>query len=82
DLAAHFSNGNLDEEGLMSCDDEELASKLIQVKGIGMWTIHMFQIFHLTRPDILPIGDLAFRRGAKRYFGLGEAAKVDCVSSR
>lgn len=42
--------------------DEELVEALLKVKGIGVWTCHMHQIFALGRPDVLPVGDLGVRR--------------------
>jgi DNA-3-methyladenine glycosylase II len=41
-----------------------VAEQLIQVRGIGQWTVDMFLIFHLGRPDVLPVGDLGLRRAA------------------
>jgi DNA-3-methyladenine glycosylase II len=40
------------------------------VKGLGIWTAHMFLMFHLERPDILPVGDLGIRRAMERAYGL------------
>jgi DNA-3-methyladenine glycosylase II len=42
----------------------------VQVRGIGQWTVDMFLIFHLGRPDVLPVGDLGLRRAAKFAYGL------------
>jgi DNA-3-methyladenine glycosylase II len=42
------------------------------VKGIGEWSAHMFLMFHLERPDILPVGDLGIRRAIERAYGLAE----------
>ena len=42
----------------------------MQVKGIGQWTVDMFLIFHLGRPDVLPVGDLGVRRAAMIEYGL------------
>lgn len=50
--------------------DEEVITHLTQVKGIGVWTAHMFLIFALQRPDILPIGDLGIRMAMKRSYKL------------
>mmetsp|Transcript_16544 Transcript_16544/g.34145 ORF Transcript_16544/g.34145 Transcript_16544/m.34145 type:complete len:111 (+) Transcript_16544:675-1007(+) len=48
---------------LESLSDEELHSKLIAVKGLGKWSVEMFQIFKLRRQDIFSVGDLAVRKG-------------------
>ncbi|KAF7361910.1 DNA-3-methyladenine glycosidase [Mycena venus] len=53
---------------LIEADDEELAEMLIEVRGIGRWTVDMFAIFSLRRPDILPVGDLGVQRGVVRWF--------------
>ena len=48
------------------CDllsDEEIISRLTEIKGIGRWTVEMFLIFNLGRPDVLPVHDLGVRRG-------------------
>jgi DNA-3-methyladenine glycosylase II len=49
--------------------DEELYEKLIAVKGLGMWSVHMFMMFALHRPNVLPLGDLGIRRGLCNFFG-------------
>ncbi|KAF6760342.1 DNA glycosylase [Ephemerocybe angulata] len=68
DLANRFADGRLSTEKLRTATDEELADMLIQVKGIGRWTVDMFAIFSLRRPDILPVGDLGVQRGMVRWF--------------
>ncbi len=48
------------------CDalnDEEIIATLTEIKGIGRWTVEMFLMFNLGRPDVLPVGDLGVRRG-------------------
>ncbi|KAJ2922743.1 hypothetical protein H1R20_g14355, partial [Candolleomyces eurysporus] len=68
DLAGRFADGRLSTEKLLNSTDEELAEMLIQVKGIGRWTVDMFAIFSLRRPDVLPVGDLGVQRGVVRWF--------------
>ncbi|CAA7263166.1 unnamed protein product [Cyclocybe aegerita] len=68
DLATRFADGRLSTEKLLAADDEELARMLIEVRGIGRWTVDMFAIFSLRRPDILPVGDLGVQRGMVRWF--------------
>ncbi|KAJ7262179.1 DNA glycosylase [Mycena haematopus] len=68
DLAARFSDGRLSTRKLIEANDEELAEMLIEVRGIGRWTVDMFAIFSLRRPDILPVGDLGVQRGLVRWF--------------
>jgi DNA-3-methyladenine glycosylase II len=67
DLASHFVTGKLSTSKLLSSTDEELADMLISVRGIGRWTVDMFAIFSLRRPNILPVGDLGVQRGVVRW---------------
>ncbi len=50
--------------------DTEVSKELIKLKGIGQWTIDMFLIFTLHRPDILPVGDLAIQKAFKNIFNM------------
>ncbi|KAI0821636.1 DNA glycosylase [Trametes gibbosa] len=68
DLAMRFADGRLSTRKLLEADDEELHNILIQVRGIGRWTVDMFAMFSLRRPDILPVGDLGVQRGLLRWF--------------
>ncbi|KAG6899315.1 hypothetical protein C0993_011285 [Termitomyces sp. T159_Od127] len=68
DLAARFADGRLSTDKLINADDDELARMLIEVRGIGRWTVDMFAIFSLRRPDILPVGDLGVQRGLAVWF--------------
>jgi len=57
-------SGSLVLEQLDQLPDAEVGEQLMEVKGIGQWTVDMFLIFHLGRPDVLPVGDLGLRRAA------------------
>ena len=70
DLAEHVDSGALVLEELDDLPDKEVGERLVQVKGIGQWTVDMFLIFHLGRPDVLPVGDLGVRRAAMIEYGL------------
>jgi DNA-3-methyladenine glycosylase II len=70
DLAETVTSGRLVLEQLDDLPDEEVAQRLVQVRGIGQWTVDMFLIFHLGRPDVLPVGDLGLRRAAHLAYGL------------
>jgi DNA-3-methyladenine glycosylase II len=72
DLAEHVEDGELDLEQLAELPDDEVLAQLTQVKGLGPWTVDMFLIFHLGRPDVLPVGDLGIRRAAQLAYGLAE----------
>ncbi len=71
-LAQHVLNGTLELERLNELDDEAVISELTTVKGIGVWSAHMFLMFHLRRPDVLAVGDLGIRRSMMLAYGLPE----------
>jgi DNA-3-methyladenine glycosylase II len=71
-LAEHVINGSLELERLDKLPDDEVIAELVAVKGLGPWTAHMFLMFHLGRPDVLPVGDLGLRRAIKGCYGLPE----------
>lgn len=70
DLSSKYREGVLSDSSILEMDDEALFDKLTAVKGIGPWSVHMFMIFTLHRPDVLPVGDLVVRRGVERLYGL------------
>jgi DNA-3-methyladenine glycosylase II len=70
DLAAHVADERLDLTALPSLADEEVIESITAVKGLGEWSAHMFLMFHLGRPDVLPIGDLGVRNGMRITYGL------------
>jgi DNA-3-methyladenine glycosylase II len=70
DLARHVRNGALVFEELAALPDREVIERLTQVKGIGVWTVHMFLIFALRRLDVLPTGDLGIRAAIRKAYGL------------
>ena len=72
DLARHVDSGELDLDSLQSLPDEDVARRLVAVRGLGRWTADMFLIFHLGRPDVLPVGDLGIRRAVEKAYGLSE----------
>ena len=70
DLAQHIEDGELELELLDELPDEEVIEQLTAVKGIGEWSAHMFLMFHLSRPDVLPVGDQGIRRAVQLQYGL------------
>jgi DNA-3-methyladenine glycosylase II len=72
DLARHVFDGELELESLATMSDEEVISEITAVRGFGRWTAEMFLIFHLGRPDVLPVGDLGIRRAVERAYGLDD----------
>ena len=69
-LAQHVLDGELELDHLDDLGDDEVISELTAVKGIGTWSAHMFLMFHLDRPDVLPVGDLGIRRAVMNVYGL------------
>ncbi len=70
DIARHTRQGTLDFERLPFLDDAAVIECLTQVKGVGVWTAHMFLIFALRRPNILAVGDLGVRSAVKKAYQL------------
>jgi DNA-3-methyladenine glycosylase II len=70
DLAEHVESGALELDRLHELTDDEISTELIAIKGIGRWTADMFLIFHLGRPDVLPVGDLGIRAAVQRAYEL------------
>ncbi len=70
DLAVHVEEGTLELDRLPELDDEEVAAQLTAIKGLGQWTADMFLMFHLQRPDILPVGDQGIRNAVKIQYRL------------
>jgi len=72
DLAAKVESGvvPLAADAIDHLDDEEIIDRLVQVKGIGRWTVHMFLLFRLGRPDVLPELDLGIQNAIRRAYRL------------
>ena len=73
-LAEHVLDGELELDRLAELPDDEVIRELTAVKGIGEWSAHMFLMFTLHRPDVLPVGDLGVRNAAMKAYGLRGAA--------
>jgi DNA-3-methyladenine glycosylase II len=69
-LAEHVLDGSLELDRLDRLPDEKVIDELVAVKGLGLWSAHMFLIFHLQRPDVLAVGDLGIRRAMMLAYGL------------
>lgn len=72
DLANKYKSGILSDETIVRMDDRSLFTMLSMVKGIGSWSVHMFMIFSLHRPDVLPVSDLGVRKGVRMLYGLDD----------
>jgi len=70
DLAEHVERGELELERLTELPDEDVIQQLTAVKGIGEWSAHMFLMFHLGRPDVLPVGDQGIRNAIRAQYRL------------
>jgi DNA-3-methyladenine glycosylase II len=70
DLAEKFACGFLSDEKLVAMSEDDLVTALTAVKGIGVWSAHMFMIFYLHKPDVLPVGDLGIRKGFQKLYDL------------
>lgn len=70
DLAERLESGTLELGDIEEAADAEVATRLLEVKGVGQWTVDMYLIFHLGRPDVLPVGDLGIRRAAMLSYRL------------
>ena len=72
DLARHFSDRKLSIGQWLQMDDEAIINELIAIRGIGRWTAEMFLMFHLMRPNILPLDDLGLIKGISQNYFSGE----------
>ena len=72
DLASHILSGELELDRFDSLSDDEVVAEITAVRGFGVWSAHMFLIFFLERPDVLPVGDLGVRNAVKAAYGLDE----------
>lgn len=73
DLATHFDTGAVKPRRWARMDDEAIIEDLVRVKGIGRWSVEMFLIFHMMRPNVLPVDDLGLRRAMERLYNDGES---------
>jgi DNA-3-methyladenine glycosylase II len=73
DLSRKVLDGSVDIGGLCAMGDEQIVGELTKIKGIGRWTVEMILIFRLTRPDVLPVGDLGIVKAIHQAYGLRKA---------
>jgi len=72
DLALHFDNGALHIKTWEAMGDEDIITELVSIRGIGRWTAEMFLIFHLMRPNVLPLDDVGLINGISKNYFSGE----------
>ena len=73
DLALHFDNGALHVKKWSEMTDDAIIEELVAIRGIGRWTAEMFLIFHLMRPNVLPLDDVGLINGISHNYFSGEA---------
>ena len=72
DLALHFDSGAVHVKDWQGMDDEAIIAELVAIRGIGRWTAEMFLIFHLMRPNVLPLDDVGLINGVSQNYFSGE----------
>ncbi|MBX3610601.1 MAG: DNA-3-methyladenine glycosylase 2 family protein [Hydrogenophaga sp.] len=72
DLALHFADKRVQVEAWRAMDDEAIIAQLVAIRGIGRWTAEMFLIFHLMRPNVLPLDDIGLQNGISQAYFSGE----------
>jgi DNA-3-methyladenine glycosylase II len=78
DLALHFDSGAIHVDDWRAMQDEEIIGELVGIRGIGRWTAEMFLIFHLLRPNVLPLDDVGLITGiSKNYFSGDPVSRSD-----
>jgi DNA-3-methyladenine glycosylase II len=81
DLATRVQGGEVEFDTLDELPDEEVSDRITAVKGLGRWSADMFLMFHLGRPDVLPVGDLGIRRAVENLYGLPALPDADELRS-
>lgn len=81
DLSRHFINKTLNETTWNAMNDEALIAQLTQVKGIGRWTAEMFLIFHMLRPNILPLDDIGLQRAISQHYNANQPIDKNTMRS-
>jgi DNA-3-methyladenine glycosylase II len=79
DLSVKTADGLLNFARLPELPDAEVIKHLTQVKGIGVWTAHMFLMFSLRRPDVLPTGDYGVQMAIKKHYKKRRLPKPDVM---
>jgi len=80
DMAGRASRGELDFSRLPQMSDDEVIRHLTQVKGVGVWTAHMFLMFTLKRPNVLPTGDYGIQMAIKKHYKKRKMPKPEVMA--
>lgn len=81
-IAFAFINGILIPEQWQKMEDEQIIKQLTKIKGVGEWTAQMFLIFHLQRPDILPLKDIGLVNIIKKHYGNLTLSEINQLSQK
>jgi DNA-3-methyladenine glycosylase II len=81
DLAQHVVDGRVQFAHLDALTNDAVIAELTPVKGIGVWTAHMFLMFCMGRTDVLPVGDLGIRNGIRKLYGFADAPTPDQITA-
>ena len=81
DIAGGFVAGRIEPARWRDADDEAVIADLLALRGVGRWTAEMVLIFHLQRPDVLPLADIGVRRAMDRHYGDGNEMSVDAIEA-
>jgi DNA-3-methyladenine glycosylase II len=80
DLASKVLDGSIQFSQLDTLSNEEIITELTNVKGVGVWTVHMFLMFCMGRLNVLPIGDLGIKNGIFALYNLDEKPSPDMIA--
>ena len=72
DLALHFDADKLHVQSWEEMEDEAIIAELVAIRGIGRWTAEMFLIFHMMRPNVLPLDDVGLINGISQNYFSGD----------
>lgn len=78
-LSQHFESGVIDAARISKMDVASMRQALLEVKGLGPWSVDMFSMFHLGHADCLPVGDLGVRKGMQKLYGLRQLPSKDSM---
>jgi DNA-3-methyladenine glycosylase II len=81
DVAVKILDGSVQFDHLDQLDNEAVIAELTAVKGVGVWTVHMFLIFCMGRLDVFPVGDLGIKNGMRALYGLSEKPTAEQLES-
>jgi DNA-3-methyladenine glycosylase II len=80
DLASKVLDGSIQFSQLDTLSNEEIITELTNVKGVGVWTVHMFLMFCMGRLNVLPVGDLGIKNGIFALYNLDEKPSPDIIA--